>query len=157
MTPSPGNREQRLERALQETLRNLPPRPAPASLEDRVLAEIARRAALPWWRKSYAHWPVAARAAFLLVSGGVAKLVLMVVAWAQADFQSAAFTSAFGPLILRVREAIDLADSLVDFCWAAIQSIPPLWLYGGLGAIALMYVMLFGVGAFAYRTLYARR
>jgi hypothetical protein len=35
-----------------------------------------------------------------------------------------------------------------------VRVIPPLWLYGGLGLGILLYVMLFGLGAAAYRTLY---
>jgi hypothetical protein len=38
-------------------------------LEARVYCEIERRAALPWWRLSFAHWPLFARAAFLVMSG----------------------------------------------------------------------------------------
>ena len=47
MQPSPENHQEKLERAIHQTLRALPPRRAPRSLEDRVFAELARRAALP--------------------------------------------------------------------------------------------------------------
>ena len=57
-------------------LRNLPDRKAPAGLEARVLAEISRRAALPWWRKSFAHWPVAVRLGFLILSARVAAVAV---------------------------------------------------------------------------------
>jgi hypothetical protein len=37
-----------------------------------------------------------------------------------------------------------------------LRVIPPLWLYGGLSLGILLYVVLFGLGAAAYRTLYLR-
>jgi hypothetical protein len=49
MSPNPENNERKLERLIHETLRELPARQAPSSLENRVLAELARRTALPWW------------------------------------------------------------------------------------------------------------
>jgi hypothetical protein len=153
MNSSPENQEQRLERLIGKTLRELPPRRAPGTLEHRVLAAIEHRAALPWWRKSYLHWPLAVRCAFLIASGGVAQAVLMML----GDFKIASVIAVFAPQLARLQVFADLAISLVDFCRAVVQSIPPLWLYGGLAGICVLYATLFGVGAFAYRTLYARR
>ena len=45
MTPSSHHDPEKLERAIHETLRALPPRRAPRTLEARVLAELERRAA----------------------------------------------------------------------------------------------------------------
>src|ERR1700686_3573047 len=56
-----------LERLLDRTLRELPLRRAPPTLEARVCSELKRRAARAWWRRSFAHWPVPARAAFLAI------------------------------------------------------------------------------------------
>src|SRR6185437_10884347 len=56
-----------LEQLLDRTLHPLPLRRAPPTLQSRVLEELQRRAALPWWRRSFAHWPSAARAGFVLV------------------------------------------------------------------------------------------
>ena len=46
-----------LERFIHQTLRALPDRKAPGTLEARVLAEVERRAAIPWWHKSWSYWP----------------------------------------------------------------------------------------------------
>ena len=51
------------------------------------------------------------------------------------------------PLLAIVSSAGGLAAVL-------FRVIPPLWLYGALGAGVFLYVMLFGLGAAAYRTLY---
>ena len=48
-------------------------------------------------------------------------------------------------------------DRVGDFCGVLYRSIPPLWLYGGLAFVALMYATLLGLGTAAYRMLYAQR
>jgi hypothetical protein len=55
---------EQLEKLIHSNLRALPDRRAPRSLESRVHAAIETRAALPWWKQSFAQWPVA-----VLVSG----------------------------------------------------------------------------------------
>jgi hypothetical protein len=132
----------RLERALNQALSGLPPRRAPGTLESRVLDELARRAALPWWRAAFAQWPAAARVAFV---GGVSAFVetrslsevsALVLRWTQPFLALIASMGGLGTLLLRM--------------------IPPLWLYGGLVFGILMYLALFGLGAAAYHTLYRR-
>ena len=59
--------EEELERLVDRALHDLPLRRAPHTLESRVFAELERRAALPWWRRSFAHWPLPARSAFLVI------------------------------------------------------------------------------------------
>ena len=75
MNPFPDH-DGKLEQRVHVLLRDLPNRRAPRSLEQRVMAEIARLSALPWWRKSFGHWPVAARAGFILVCAGLVRLAL---------------------------------------------------------------------------------
>src|SRR5688572_3554534 len=94
MNPSPKP-DPKLERLIHQTLRDLPPRPAPRSLEERVFAELARRAALPWWKKSFAHWPMPARAVLLVACIGTAKLAVMAGVWAMAGFDAAQYRAAF--------------------------------------------------------------
>ncbi len=57
-----------LEQLLDRTLRALAPAPGAAGARNRGCStDLQRRAALPWWRRSFAHWPSAARAGFVLV------------------------------------------------------------------------------------------
>lgn len=152
MNPSPEQTE-KLERLIHRTLRELPPRRAPGSLEGRVLAELERRAALPWWRQNFAHWPLAVRAGFVVVSAGLAKVVLMAAVWAMAGFDAAQFPNAFAPQLAWLQAALDLAGTAANAGGAIFRSLPPLWLYGGAAFFATLYAVLFGVGAAAYRTL----
>jgi len=156
MNPSSDQNDQ-LERVIHRTLRAIPSRCAPVSLEQRVLAEIARRVALPWWQKSFGHWPVPARAAFIVLLAGVVKLVLIGAVWIMAGFDVAQFREAFATQFGWLESGVAMADAFRDFCEIIARNIPTLWVYAGLAFIAAMYSALFGLGAAAYRTLYARR
>lgn len=157
MTPSPDQNE-KLERAIHQTLRALPPRRAPRSLESRVFAELERRAALPWWRQSFLHWPLAVRAVFLLASAGLVKITIMAVIWAVGGVEAAStvpdvVTNSYG----WAQTALSAGRSVADFASLMFNSIPTLWLYGVAAFAVAMYAALFGLGAAAYRTLYADR
>lgn len=143
-----------LEKLIHRTLRSLPDRRAPRSLEQRVMAAIEARQALPWWRQSFAHWPQAAKAAFLLLTGAFAALLVTMVFRAGAEVgTSSPWTSALGTLA----HAKMVLGSISDAGAAIMRSIPTLWLYGGLAFMAVMYATLVGLGATAYRTLFNNR
>jgi len=146
-----------LEKLIHQTLRALPDRQAPRTLEARVLAAIGERASLPWWRQSFARWPVGARCVFLLVSGGLVKVALMAAVWVMAGFDSVQFTSAFATPFAWLHETQAVLGGIGNFFALLFRSIPSLWLYGGLAVVASLYAALFGLGAAAYRTLYANR
>jgi hypothetical protein len=154
---NPSDPQDKLERLVHQTLRELPARRAPRTLESRVLAELQRRAALPWWRKSFVHWPVGARSVFVLLSAGVVKVVLMLVVWMMAGFDTAQFQAAFATQFGWMQTIVSLTNVVTDFFQVITRNIPPLWLYGGLFAFGAMYAAVFGIGAAAYRTLYASR
>lgn len=135
-----------LERLFDRTLRDLPLRRAPPTLEPRVYGELQRRAARPWWRRSFAHWPPAARAALLAVCGALGALTVLGAAAVAAGFHSLSW----------VRQAGMLAASLGQLGALIAQSSPPAWLYEGIAACAVLYAVLFGLGAVAYRTLYLK-
>ncbi len=153
MKPSP----EELEKLIHQTLRTLPPRRAPRSLEARVLAAIEARASLPWWRQSYAQWPLAARCVFLLLSGGLVKVALMAAIWAMAGFNQAEVANAFSTQFAWLNIFSNALRATVDFGGIVFRSIPSVWLYAGVAGLAALYATLFGLGAAAYRTLYADR
>ncbi len=62
----------KLEALLGAELKKLPPLSAPPSLVPRVMAFLVARQALPWWRRSWWDWPLAAKAAFLLMGIAIA-------------------------------------------------------------------------------------
>ncbi|HWK73014.1 MAG TPA: hypothetical protein VNQ81_01995 [Povalibacter sp.] len=142
-----------LERLIGTAVRGLPPRRAPHTLETQVLAEIERRLALPWWRMSYAHWPAPVRLLFLIACAALIALVIRASGWVISDVQSGALANSLpsiAPAATSMSATIAVASSVA-------RIIPPLWIYCGLGLVAVMYTTLFGIGATAYRTLYVNR
>jgi hypothetical protein len=136
--------EDALARLLDRTLRGLPLRRAPATLEARVSGEIERRAALPWWRLSFVHWPLFARAAFLIVS----------VALIGAAFLGGASAIAAVHSLSWARDALELMVSAGNLAVLLARISPPAWIYGGVAVCTVLYAVLFGLGAAVYRTLY---
>lgn len=137
-------------------LREQPPRRAPVALESRVWAELARRAALPWWQQSYAFWPAPIRIAFLVASAVAAAALVVGVS---IFFQGPAhhFAARFAAQFTGVARAAD--EMVVGFNTALTlwRSVPPLWVYGSLAMLGAAYGLLMGVGAAAYRTINVSR
>lgn len=151
MTPNPDDHEN-LERLIHRTLHDLPPRRAPRTLESRVLAELERRAALPWWHQSYAHWPVAVRAIFFAGTAAIAALIVAGLFAVMHTTESAQLATQAADRFAWLTLARELGRTALDTGATLWAAIPPLWLYGGLAVIAGCYVTLIGVGAAAYRT-----
>jgi hypothetical protein len=136
--------EDPLEPMFDRALRELPLRRAPTSLESRVLRELERRAMLPWWRRSFTHWPLMARAAFLVICGASAGLAITGAATAAADVRSLYWAREIGALMASGGSLLTLLTHIA----------PPLWLYEGIAVCGMLYAVLFGLGAVLYRTLY---
>lgn len=155
MTPDsdPRSSAQKTEQLIHRTLRALPPRRAPRSLEQRVMAELSRRAALPWWRKSFASWPAPALAVFILASLGVIKLLLTGALWAAAGFDGTELQAAMAQPLLWWESGQAVAGAISHTVEIMLRNIPPLWLYGALAVITAVYATLFGLGAAAFKAL----
>jgi hypothetical protein len=141
---TPNESHEALERLLDRTLRELPLRRAPPTLESRVFGELERRAALPWWRRSFAYWPLLARAAFLVICGVLIRLAFLAGATAVAGVRSLSWA----------REAGTITASAANFAALLAHTVPPAWAYEGVAVCAVLYAVLFGLGAAVYRTLY---
>lgn len=132
------------ERLLDRALHGLPLRRAPVTLERRVFAELERRAALPWWRRSFGYWPPLARAVFLVICGALIKLAFLGGATAVAGIRSLSWTREAGVLVV---SAGNLAAMLA-------LTPPPAWADEAIAVCAVLYAILFGLGAAMYRALY---
>jgi hypothetical protein len=145
--PSPDDLENRIARLLGE----LPDRRAPRSLEQRVLSEVARREAQPWWRKSWSHWPLLVRAGFVLASGGAAG---MTVAFAIFGVQG---LSALMPRVQETVASLQSFGAVVSAVGAAFadaaSAMPGYLLWLPLGGIVTAYALLVAVCTLIYRLL----
>lgn len=146
-----------LEKVIHEALRSLPPRKAPSGLEARVLAEIARRDALPWWCRSWTYWPVGVRWIFLAISAAVCATAIIgcVTLLRGTSFGVvgrilAQPSQTWGAIMTVIHTAVGVGGSLFGL-------IPAVWLYSGVATITLLYATVFLAGAAAYRTLWQSR
>jgi hypothetical protein len=146
-----------LEKFIHRTLRSLPDRHAPATLEARVLAALEVRAAIPWWHKSWSYWPQWVRALFVLFSGALAALVVLGGAGLPTGVDTTQLNHTFAPVLSVIRPVISLGRGLADILALIGREIPAWWFYGAAAFVAGLYVMLVGVGAAAYRTLWSNR
>jgi hypothetical protein len=141
--------EQKLERALTEALKGLPLRRAPSSLELRVVDELERRAALPWWRVSFTHWPTAPRIAFVIVC--IALVAATFLGGVFAFVGDRSLNEAAALVLSWVQPFLAVMSSAGGVATLLVRVIPPLWLYGGMALGIILYLALFGLGAAAYR------
>jgi hypothetical protein len=142
---------EKLEAALNQVFKALPNRKAPTGLQARVFAELNRRAALPWWRKSYAYWPVAVRAGFFIGSAAmVALLVSGLFLLLRAPVAAQSLAGVEQPFAW-LRQISDTVASVRASVQHVVSLIPPLWLYGSIGAIVMGYASLAAIGAATYK------
>ncbi len=146
-----------LEALTSRALRTLPPRSAPPRLAARVHAELERRAALPWWRRSFVYWPAPVRGAFVMICAGLIGLSLLGGArWlAAGQFAHAAQDSIArwpwaGPVGALWSALLDLESALAG-------AVPSLWLDAGAAVLGLAYALLLALVVAACRALQAQR
>lgn len=138
------NRHDEIERQVTRALQEQPLRRAPSTLERRVLAQIEAGATAIGWRRGFAHWPMAARVAFLAASVGVVKLALLVATWLATPLDS--------PVVsVQLPSQITWLQTLLVAMGGVVHTVPSVWVHGGIAILAIMYVALFGIGASAYR------
>jgi hypothetical protein len=141
-------RQDELERQLTRTLRDQPLRRAPDSLERRVLAQLESGAAVTRWRRGFAHWPLAARVAFLAASVGIVKVALSIAMWLSTPLDARVFS-------FELPSQIAWVQTLFVAIGSVARTVPSLWVHAGIALFAIIYLTLFGVGASAYRTMRA--
>ena len=139
-------------------LRELPDVRAPASLQARVFAELARRQSLPWWRQSFRHWPMAAQAVFALLAIGLMHPAL----WSPAfsALQELIDPVTGGALdILHWAQALAAGITILGTAFGDVfAALPSRWLFAMAMAMALgsSCVLLLVSGTLVYRALHTR-
>jgi hypothetical protein len=142
-----------LEKSLQAALRGQPMLRAPAALEQRVRAELAARAERPWWRRSFACWPVPARAVFVTLAVGAGCISIagtLVVMNGPVAGLAAALAQAFSTARMT-------AGALVASGAAVMEAISPTWWFLAGTVLVAAGAGVLGVGATAYRVLWKGR
>jgi hypothetical protein len=111
---------------------------------------------VPWWRKSFLHWPFAVRMVFVLISLGVVKLALSGVMLLITGVQSPVVDTIAKPLSWAESSA-DLFAKTISFIAVILNAIPSHWLYAGLALAGTLYLAVVVLGATAYRALYVNK
>lgn len=123
----------------------VPQERAPADLVPRVWAELARRRALPWWRRGVPEWPIPAQLAFLAAGFALAAAVVTVGLRAPLPLPT--------QILPGIHALIGLYGVLVHSAAALLHAIPDAWVRGGLLLGFTAYATLFALLALAYRLL----
>ncbi len=146
-TPPEGRWEAELDRRL----KSLPDRRAPESLALRVMAAVRAQAALPWYRRAWAHWPRSAQVLSLLwfsaLLGGLTWVCLQAGRGELPGVIGGQFAEAlsiFGPLW-------SLITAILEACVLLLKQVPILAWVGLVGFFAVMYLSCIGLGTALYR------
>ena len=126
---------------------------APATLGARVMREVARREALPWWRRSFLHWPLPLRSAVLLAC-------VLLVGILMTLQPGRALLSAVTPVSWLY--GAELRATLVNTVFTRVgfdlaRSLAPHGIYAAAAGICGLYLVLAGLCVTTYRTLYVAR
>lgn len=147
-----------LERLVDHALRGLPGRVAPRDLTARVQAELARRAALSWWRRGYDEWPALARGTFVALCAGLVCLSVLAGVWLSSPGRALARPPIGTAPLLFGHSPLAWTGPL-SALWGAAQvlgsslagAVPSTWLDAGAAFALVAYAVLFGSAAMAYR------
>ncbi len=145
---------EQLEQKIHAVLREQPSRRAPFSLEARVLGEIARRQALPWWQKSFAYWPAPVRTAFVVLGLALVAAALL----GSMQLAGVVGTETIDNLLRPARDAAATLRTAGAALWGLVDDFLPTistqWLYLALGVVGAAYALMLALGATAYRVLW---
>jgi len=143
--------ERRLEETVDRELKALPELSAPGHLISRVMAAIAARANLPWYRQSWQAWPVglrtAALVALLAFFGGLCFGTWEV--WQGATVAVA--IQKVGGLFAGVGAILKAASLLLSSVLLLIKQLGAGIIIGLLVAVGLGYAMCVGLGTVYWR------
>lgn len=145
-----------LEKLINHRLRNLPLQRAPVGLQARVWAGLQQRA-LPWWRKSFSYWPLAARVTLILLCLVVAEFTIRLVRGMHELPRGAQLTELLGESFDWVERIADWMQALQSFTGLLLRHTPQAWQFGGLVVVGSFYAIFLLFGAATYRTLVAHR
>lgn len=148
---------EQLEQKIHALLREQPARKAPMSLEARVLGEIARRQALPWWHQSYAYWPNAVKLSFLVLATGVAGIAVLFSMQLLGVVSAESVTQVFSPAVGAFNTLRTAASTVIGLVTPSVSDISSTYIYAALALVGGAYAVMLGLGATAYRVLWQHR
>ena len=147
--------DRQLEQFVGSLLRQQPLRQAPSTLEARVLRELELRGARVWWQSGISRWPWTARILCLPVGAALVWLSFLTTARLLSLWQAVQGSAPANAAQSGVRWFESLGLAMQSLGNLVTHAVPQWMIYGGAGAALLMYAAIFGLGAAAFRTLFA--
>ena len=142
------NREYQLEAEIDRELKSLPEIPAPVTLIVRVMQAIARRQALPWFRRAWQTWP----ASLQMVS--FVTLALLFAATCLGLWEGVALAiHKYGSVLSILTTLWTTITVLFGALVTAVNQLPRGVLIGCIAAVALGYTMCAAMGTFCFALL----
>ena len=149
--------ERKLEAEIERRLKALPVLMAPTGFSVRVMAAIAQKANLPWYRQSWPAWPVPVRILTLVTSLALFG-VLCFAGWQASQLPSVADgmekVSSVSSVVSALWNALSL---LLEALVLGIKHLGTGFILGCLGIILAAYGMCVGLGSVYLKLAFARR
>ena len=137
-------------------LRALPMLRAPASLQQRVFAELARRQALPWWRQSFRDWPLAAQCGFAVLAIGLTHLMLGSPAGPMLQSRTTTLRTVAVDAVAWLQAAITGYSVFHAVTRDLLAALPSSWLLVASTVLVSSVALLLASGTLVYRSLHLR-
>jgi hypothetical protein len=147
------NSEPRLESLIDRELKSLPPLAAPDTLAPRVMAALAARAALPWYRRAWQTWPRAGQ----ILSLAALAAVFAGLAVAGGHLFPAGTARPTGGLFATVSLVASLLATVGEALLLAAKQLHPAWVATGLLVLSAGWLSCLGLGTAIFRLALARR
>lgn len=139
------------EARLSRKLADLPDREAPSTLVPRVLAAVQAKARLPWYRRTWWHWPPAAQVfALVLLSGLLGGITWLGLQVGQGDWGLHAERTVSGWL-QPLAPFWSCFNSVVNALALALRQLNAWIVFGAVAVCLGMYLSCLGVGTVVYR------
>jgi hypothetical protein len=151
MKPPPNDKDP-LANWAASALRQLQDRPAPAGFGIQVLAEIRRRANLPWYQRPWTHWPAPQQWFSALV---FAALIIGVFKVGIPLLQDTAAETAYGQRATLAFNSVSALKSvginLVRAARLSLEQVSTTHITLALGSIIAAWLSTVGLGAVCWR------
>lgn len=139
------NSENELERWADAEFKQMPLIKAPPGLSDRIMSEIARRSALPWWKQPYYQWNILQRAVFIFAS----CVLLAALLWLSFTFSDSILP---GTSIFPVSNIYSLAITIIKLTLSVADSVYlvieayKLWFIAVAACVLVLYALCVAAG-----------
>lgn len=145
--------DKKLEEFIHRQLKKLPERQAPEALIGNVLASLAARGELPWYKKPWSDWPRLNQNVFLAAL--VALLAGLV--WAALLYTPQVPLTNVSENARAVSWMGDIASRFLQSAILVARSLKYEWILGAIGGLVLCYFWCLAAGVALFRLLTQRR